>query len=529
MMQSAMLDGGDGHDDDDDNDKVEGGQQRMPRWQRDKEVATTINAHNFTDGDKGNNQNNNNNNNNNKSDRVFVMVALIILLGASASTAFMALGITGAHRDQDLRFQRQASEVVKAFQARWADYEGAGLWVHEACRATADQVGRVAGRIKLCTRENFSELYLYLLAGGLEFSSISFFTLILDGERTALEAEAREHYARTDPAFEYRGITGINDYFTADGETGFLNFDIEPRPTQPFYMPAHYVEPFEENRWFVDFDTLSIVQLNETDLDPKSTTLWIPNLSERVREPIHDDSTGYSVFFFHPGIALPTHPNQIPMDAAGMMIHVPHVLRTAVTGQAEQTFAYIFDNDDPLREEPAFLSGARIVPGEDGADLVQQDEIELRTLEAQGDCTSNIIPIGNRRWTVVVCKAGDVYDPSTIYVVLGGITIFVACICLAAWFYTTNRRITRINEIRAAAEHEKASFIVKNAEKAARAERELNEYIAHEIRNPLSVSIENCRGGVGKKGKMYALTQSFPQIRGLGCHFCLQFCLHSLK
>ena len=92
----------------------------MPRWQRDKEVATTINAHNFTDGDKGNNQNNNNNNNNNKSDRVFVMVALIILLGASASTAFMALGITGAHRDQDLRFQRQASEVVKAFQARWA-------------------------------------------------------------------------------------------------------------------------------------------------------------------------------------------------------------------------------------------------------------------------------------------------------------------------------------------------------------------------------------------------------------------------
>eukprot|EP00977_Amphora_coffeiformis_P019676 scaffold7386_cov160-Amphora_coffeaeformis.AAC.6 len=458
-----------------DNDHDEEGGDCVPCWRRGAEGSPTT----ILPCTKRNQENNNNNIH--KTDRVVVMLTLILLLGASASTAFMALGITGAHRDQDLRFERQASELVKAFQARWADYEVAGLWIHEACRATADQVGRVGSRIKMCTREDFLELYYYLVAGGLEFSSISFFTTIMGYERELLEAEARAYYAQSDPGFTYRGVTGINNYFTAEGESGFLNFAIEPRTTQPFYMPAHYVEPFEENRWFVEFDTFSIVQLNETDFDQDATALWTPNLSERVREPIHEDTSGYSVFFFHPGIALPTHPNQFPMDAAGMMIHVPDVLRTAVEGQAEQTFAYIFDNDDVLQEEPAFLAGARIDPGEDAADLVFQEEIELATLDSQDDCISKIIPVGNREWTVVVCKAGGAYDASTVFVVLGGVTIFAACLCLAAWFWTTSRRITRINDIRAAAEHEKACLIVKNAEKTARAERELNEYIAHEI------------------------------------------------
>ena len=453
----------------------------------------------------------------NKPDRVIVMVMLIVLLGASASTSFLALGITGAHRDQDLRFERQASELVKAFQARWADYEVACLWTHEACRATADQVGRVVDRVNICTREDFSELYLYLREGGLEFSSVSFFTLIFGFEREALEAESRAYYTQRDPDFEYIGVTGINDYFITRGPESFLEYNIAPRPKQEFYLPVHYVEPFESNHWFVEFDTLSIFHLQDEDLNGGTVGEWKPYLSERLLEPVHANSSGYSVYFFHPGIRLPTHPEWMQTGAAGMMIYVPDVLRTAVEGQAEKTYAYIFDNDDPRNDEPAFLVGARIHPGSDIAKLELQEEIELAALEARKDCISKVIPVVNREWTMVVCKAGGIYEPSTVFVVLGGVIIFAACICLAAWFWTTNRRITRINEIRAAAEHEKAVFIVKNAEKAAHAERELNEYIAHEIRNPISVSFQI----VGRQLKGDFALKLFVKICCTGRNFCL--------
>jgi signal transduction histidine kinase/CheY-like chemotaxis protein len=67
--------------------------------------------------------------------------------------------------------------------------------------------------------------------------------------------------------------------------------------------------------------------------------------------------------------------------------------------------------------------------------------------------------------------------------------IFVACACLALWVLTSYHRETKINELRSAAEADKAAMLVENAHKAAKAERELNDFIAHEVRNPLSAAI----------------------------------------
>ena len=62
--------------------------------------------------------------------------------------------------------------------------------------------------------------------------------------------------------------------------------------------------------------------------------------------------------------------------------------------------------------------------------------------------------------------------------VLGGVVIFVACILLALWFYSSTQRAAKIHDIQAAADAEKAALIVDNAERAALAERELNDYLA---------------------------------------------------
>jgi CheY-like chemotaxis protein len=54
---------------------------------------------------------------------------------------------------------------------------------------------------------------------------------------------------------------------------------------------------------------------------------------------------------------------------------------------------------------------------------------------------------------------------------------------------TNYSREAKINEMRSAAESEKAALMLENAHKAAKIERELNDFIAHEVRNPLSAAI----------------------------------------
>ena len=70
--------------------------------------------------------------------------------------------------------------------------------------------------------------------------------------------------------------------------------------------------------------------------------------------------------------------------------------------------------------------------------------------------------------------------------------IFVACICLALWVYANHKRVEKINEMSAEAEAEKAAIMVQSARRATKCERELNDFIAHEVRNPLAAAISAC-------------------------------------
>jgi signal transduction histidine kinase len=74
--------------------------------------------------------------------------------------------------------------------------------------------------------------------------------------------------------------------------------------------------------------------------------------------------------------------------------------------------------------------------------------------------------------------------------VLRGVLIFVACLFVAIWFYITMQRAAKIDQINAL--NEKNVLYVDTAHKAAVSERELNEYIAHEVRNPFTAAISAC-------------------------------------
>jgi len=78
------------------------------------------------------------------------------------------------------------------------------------------------------------------------------------------------------------------------------------------------------------------------------------------------------------------------------------------------------------------------------------------------------------------------------YVILGGALILATCCCLALWFHARLTRMMHVEEIKSAVEAEKAALVLENIKKVVQRERDLNEYLAHEVRNPLSAAMTAC-------------------------------------
>jgi hypothetical protein len=123
-------------------------------------------------------------------DRTLIFSILIALIGVAVSAAFLGLGLRGADSDKRLQFERQASEIIKAVEGTWNDFEVAGLWIHEKCRSSADQKDTRLPR-GICSREDFLELYEYLLHTGLEFEAIAWVPNVTHVERAILEEASR--------------------------------------------------------------------------------------------------------------------------------------------------------------------------------------------------------------------------------------------------------------------------------------------------------------------------------------------------
>jgi hypothetical protein len=123
-------------------------------------------------------------------DRTLVFTVLIALVGVGVSAAFLGLGIVGAKTDKRLQFKGQASERIKAVEIQWHQFDVAGLWVHEACRASADRNDNHFSR-GICSRDEFFELYEYLYTTGLDFQAISWVPNVTHVDRASMEEESR--------------------------------------------------------------------------------------------------------------------------------------------------------------------------------------------------------------------------------------------------------------------------------------------------------------------------------------------------
>jgi signal transduction histidine kinase/CheY-like chemotaxis protein len=290
------------------------------------------------------------------------------------------------------------------------------------------------------------------------------------------------------PELNYRGFVGLQP-----DPNAISGLSLQPRDPQPFYFPTHYVAP------------LSGANLGALDLDlVESPSEWIaiksalsrtkPSLTGPLRLPAATDMNhGCNVAMMHPGFPLLNSADSEALAVSMMVISVTTLLDRAITAQEDRLGIYLFDATGNATEEsadfPVFLGGALSDPG--NTKFTTETDLSVLRDDARR-LEEGMIYIADRKWIVAVVPTDGTYTPEILFVTLGSAFILVAFICLASWFYAHIAQATKMDQLIVTAKAENAALIVDNAEQAAIVERELNDFIAHEVRNPLTAAISAC-------------------------------------
>ena len=403
------------------------------------------------------------------------IAGMVVILGAVATAAFSTLGITAAVSKEDETFVQDARSLVQQIEIAMKDYEVAALWIHQAC--TSDNI----------THVEFRELYEQILSTGID-TQIEFLPRVTHEDRPRYEQEMKEFLAEYYPYVDYPGFVGLEP----NPETGEL--ELLPRSEQDVYWPIHFIEPIPGSEPALDFDGYSRAGLKLT-IDQVMLN-YEPAFSEPVHLVEETEENALAVFFIHPGVPVSTRPNMKAKDLALLVVRIPDLMARATATHSRSTETYLYDTTGG---KELFVGGIRwIVSDNDHKEYTLFPYQSLAEVERQSRlCEKQIVKIADREWTIAVVAVQGTYEADIAFVITGAVLLFICSVCMAAWVYSmlryaSMRRKAKLSEVTTSLEREKADLILENANKAAKAERTLNDFIAHEVRNPVAAAISAC-------------------------------------
>ncbi|KAG7365571.1 two-component sensor histidine kinase [Nitzschia inconspicua] len=452
----------------------------------------------------------------------WMYTVLIILLGGAACTSVLVLGVQSAHRSSQKLFQRQAAEVVSSLKSSWREYETVLLWIHESCdkmpiaNATADNDDgtSIYDQIGFCTRQEFSHLARHLDSLKLQLRSFQIAPNISHAHRPALEGKSSRFYESLSPLnnqynkiiFPYIGITNV----TFDKKTGDILERI-PATEQPFYYPVHYVHPLtdERNQAVIEMDLFGDPEIRG-DI-AKAFQKFQPIMSHRFRmntkyDADEEKNSLWEVAVVHPGIDT-----QIPRGAAlvgkensdhkhnhhhiaRIVFRPANIMQRSITSvefpERGGMLLYVFDATKKSGEASAqstFLAGLSRF---DNGTLRYLQEIDYSALENKevphiSRSHRENLDIADHEWTIIAVPTGYAYAPSFEFVVIGSVLLFLGTIVVACLHYRSVVRAGELRSLKSEQTREKATYSLLQAQR----ERHLNDFIAHEVRNPLSSAL----------------------------------------
>ena len=207
----------------------------------------------------------------------------------------------------------------------------------------------------------------------------------------------------------------------------------------------------------------------------------LPALTDRLRLVQEKEAVAYGVVLMHPGVNLTNSHDTWPRDLASIVVRIPALLERSAAYQGESSQIYLYDKSDSSGE-PLFLGAARVQKreGDGSATLTPLEETNVESLNGKSRHSYvKDISAANKIWTVVILSVDGTFEPDFLFEILGGVIMGLASICLALWIWSNNRRMIRFNRLRAQVDAEKAALVLENAKETAKAERDLNDFIAH--------------------------------------------------
>jgi signal transduction histidine kinase/CheY-like chemotaxis protein len=402
----------------------------------------------------------------------WIIIGLIVCIGAAASAAFISLGIAGVKDGKHEEFMQRSTELTFDIRSAAHDIELLGLWIHESCHRSFNTTEvpfeeDSAAHFGFCSREEFRRLYDHVSLSGVKVQAIQFVPNITHDARATVEADARRYYEKNYPDYDYKGFSRV----VPAGDPGER---IQPELDYDFYLTLHYIEPVISNEAAIDLSIYSNPARRKA-IDNAVAT-WKPALSDRLKLVQETDPNAFGFGLIHPGVRPYVNSTlAAPNSFSQVIFRIPEILERASRAALVNNSVYIFDTTDES-VEPIFLGAADIRVSDDGE--VSVSSIRETRLSETSSSFRRVIHVADRTWTISAVPADTSLD--LIYIILGGLFIFAASIITSILVYTHLARLTNMNELRSEAEKDRAKVVV---------ERELNEFIAHEVRNPLSSAI----------------------------------------
>jgi len=247
-----------------------------------------------------------------------------------------------------------------------------------------------------------------------------------------------------------------------------------------------------------------------------------------------NDGPSFGVVLMHPGIQLSRDDEtNWPKDISSIVICLSDLIARSTehmnmiglndhltdpndheTRMNQLISVYIHDLSHPTTTttnnnggDPVFMVAARLqndntTTGENdgggGGGLFSMtflDEIPLHEFDyctnakESSSCYQRTLDIANRKWTVTIIdeQLPNYYRLGAILIL--GVIVFLGFVSLARWVMVSDRKNRTASAQKAQAAAERNTLVLDNANRAAQTERELIDFLAHEVRNPLSAAM----------------------------------------
>ena len=336
---------------------------------------------------------------------------------------------------------------------------------------------------------------------------------------------------------EEKDNSDVADLFVGNDEQAEVVAVDEEIP-RSWYFPSHYMLPIEgSNVLFMDSDmtfSSAIWPFIESAIIDKKPKITFP-----LPKSVEDYS--FYVQFFHPGIdpnSLTTigtttedyEDNDPQYNAVGVvMVRICNLVSRAVGTKSAELNVYIYDvtntaagaydATDSDAVSGSFMCGVHIHGNSEmahsGGNTLELPPVERKDARIWKSDRKYFreteISIEDRTWLVLVAdpEQGGKYQESQFLVpLIGGIVIIIASTIMAIWFHRSTTRVTKLQQLQAESEREKA-LLLQNVN--VELNRQVQERL-EELREKERIAQEKSREAAQAEAKSESMIETMSML-----------------